>query len=268
MQPVIKWTGSKRHLANEIISFFPKEIEVYYEPFCGGCSILYNLLHKDIKINRYVCSDINNDLISIFNLIKTAPYQLVTDYKYHWNELKSCSNETKQGYYNYLREEYNITRNPSELLFLSRTCINGLIRYNKSNEFNSAFHHNRDGINPDKFAKIVYDWNIKIDNIEFITQSYTDIQSTENDFLYLDPPYFNTSSCYNGELNINSFVQWLRNQYRYALSFNGIRSNKDTTYKFPKELYDKHVYLSSKPSSYRRLQGNNESVKESLYIKF
>ena len=66
-QPVIKWSDSKRSLSNDIIQYFPKEIDTYYEPFCGGCSVLYQLIHSDIKVNRYVCSDINEDLILFFN---------------------------------------------------------------------------------------------------------------------------------------------------------------------------------------------------------
>lgn len=51
--PVIKWSGSKRSQAKDILEHFPKTIETYYEPFIGGGSILNALMHSDIKVNRY-----------------------------------------------------------------------------------------------------------------------------------------------------------------------------------------------------------------------
>ena len=68
-QPVIKWSGSKRPLSMEIVSLFPKEIDTYYEPFCGVCSVLFQLLNSDIKVNNYVASDVNADVIKFFNLL-------------------------------------------------------------------------------------------------------------------------------------------------------------------------------------------------------
>ena len=55
----LKWTGSKRYIAKEIISYFPKKIDTYYEPFCGSASILIELLQSDIKVKKYIISDIN-----------------------------------------------------------------------------------------------------------------------------------------------------------------------------------------------------------------
>lgn len=49
-QPVIKWSGSKRSQTEEIIKYFPTEINTYYEPFCGGCSMLRALIESDIKV--------------------------------------------------------------------------------------------------------------------------------------------------------------------------------------------------------------------------
>ena len=79
-EPVIKWSGSKRALSEEIIKVFPKEINTYYEPFCGGCSILFQLLHSDIKVKKYVCSDINAELISFFNILKNSPQKIYEEY--------------------------------------------------------------------------------------------------------------------------------------------------------------------------------------------
>ena len=88
-QPAIKWSGSKRSQAQKIIDFFPKKIDTYYEPFCGGCSVLRAMLESEIKVNKYVCSDINLTLISLWQLIKQNPKIVISNYKKHWMELNS-----------------------------------------------------------------------------------------------------------------------------------------------------------------------------------
>lgn len=75
IQPVIKWSGSKRSQASEIISYFPKVIDTYYEPFCGGASVFRVLIDSDIKVNKYVISDLNSGLIDLWNKIKNSPSQ-------------------------------------------------------------------------------------------------------------------------------------------------------------------------------------------------
>ena len=87
-QPVIKWTGSKRGQSEEIIKRFPKSIETYYEPFIGGGSVLFQLLHSDISVENYICSDINEDLINLWNMIKNNPNYLCEKYKRDYNEIR------------------------------------------------------------------------------------------------------------------------------------------------------------------------------------
>ncbi len=70
MSNLIKWSGSKDSQAKNIISYFPKEINTYFEPFLGGGSIFLELLESDIKVNTYYLSDINEELINIYGLIK------------------------------------------------------------------------------------------------------------------------------------------------------------------------------------------------------
>ena len=73
-EPVIKWSGSKRSQASEIISNFPKEIDTYYESFCGGCSVIRRLLSTDtITVKHFICNDLNTDLIELWKLIKYRP---------------------------------------------------------------------------------------------------------------------------------------------------------------------------------------------------
>ncbi len=272
IQPVIKWTGSKRYLAKEIIQNFPKEINTYYEPFIGGGSVLIQLLNTDnIKINNYVCSDINQYLIDLWNLIKINPQKLIDTYKNMWEEMNQLDDiQFRKEYYLQIRNRFNQTHKPEDFLFLSRTATNGLIRFNSKGYFNSSYHLTRKGIIPKTLEKIINQWSKTLNkyDVKFLCCDYKKIKPSENDFLYLDPPYINTDSMYFGEININEFINYLELlNCKYAFSFNGKRSNEDTTYDIPNNLYTQHIYMSSGNSGFKKLQQEIDKVQESLYIK-
>ena len=111
-EPVIKWSGSKRSQAEKILSYFPKEIDIYYEPFCGGASVLRRLLCSDIKVNHYVLSDLNGGLIDLWNKIINCPKQVSSYYKKLWNELNvDDDKQRKKEYFATVRERYNKEHN-------------------------------------------------------------------------------------------------------------------------------------------------------------
>ena len=270
-QPAIKWSGSKRSQSEQIVSYFPKEIDTYYEPFVGGASVLFQLLHSDVKVNNYICSDINKDLINLWNKIKSNPNNLIESYFIMWHELNIDDDiERKKQYFYTIRNRFNRERSPSDFIFLSRTCTNGLIRYNSKGEFNTSFHFSRKGIEPEKLKRIILYWSEKLNkyNVEFICCNYKEITTKENDFIYLDPPYANTKGMYYGEIDYEEFWNWLRRQNaKYLISFNGKRDVIDNTYNVPKDLYQQHIYLHSGRSSFKGLKHQVvQYVKESLYI--
>ena len=77
MSDLMKWSGSKDSQAKNIISFFPKKIESYREPFLGGGSVFLQLLESDIEVNNYYLSDLNKELIGIYQLIMDEPDLLI-----------------------------------------------------------------------------------------------------------------------------------------------------------------------------------------------
>lgn len=272
-QPVIKWSGSKRSQANEIIKHFPNEIDTYYEPFVGGGSVVRMLLSANIKVNNYICSDLNNDLIDLWNLIKDNPILVADTYERMWNELNiDDDKERKKQYFYMVRERFNKEKNPLDFMFIMRTTTNGMPRYNLSGEFNNSFHVTRDGIKPETLKKIIIKWSklLNDNDAQFICQDYREVKASKNDFIYLDPPYANTKGMYYGALDYEELWQWLRSQpCKYALSFDGISGDVDNTYEVPRDIYTKHEYLLSGNSSFKRTIGksNDSIVYESLYIK-
>lgn len=268
----IKWSGSKRSQASEIISHFPKEIKTYHEPFCGGCSVLYELLNSDIKCEKYVVSDLNYDLVHLWDAIISCPNMLADNYECMWMELSQDNDiERKKEYYNEVRKRFNENGDSSDFLFLMRTCANGMPRYNSKGDFNTPFHLTRNGIQPEKLRKTLLKWSklLRMNNVEFNCCSYEEIKPKEGDFVYLDPPYANTKGMYFGGLELNPFFNFLKGiPCGWALSFDGISGKDDNTYDVPK-IYDEHLYLKSGNSSFKRLIGSDKDamVYESLYLK-
>lgn len=273
-QPVIKWSGSKRSQANEIIKHFPKEINTYLEPFCGGAAVLRALIESDIKVEEYICSDVNQDLINLWNAIKRSPKTVYESYEMRWHELndEDDDKERKKRYFEEVRELYNNEHSPYDFFFILRTTTNGMPRYNRNGEFNNSFHVTRNGILPEKIKPIIYEWSdILNDNtVQFVQSDFKDITTTDKVFMYLDPPYAGTKGMYYGGFNNQELFEWLRNQpAQWVMSYNGISGKEDNTYDVPEDLYSKHVYIKSGNSSFKRVIGksNDSIVYESLYIK-
>ena len=269
-EPAIKWSGSKRSQAAEILKYFPMDIDTYYEPFCGGASVFRALVSSGIQVKNYVLSDINGDLISLWKEIREKPYEVGCHYEQLWHELnKDDDLERKKTFFNEIRDRFNKEKDPLDFMFIMRTTTNGMPRYNRSGEFNNSFHITRNGIEPAKLYGILYEWSRILEDAVIKECSYQDIHPEKNDFMYLDPPYANTKGMYYGKIDYDGLWNYLRNlPCPYVLSFDGISGSSDNTYAVP-DFYDEHIYIRSGNSSFKRTIGRNTNatVYESLYIK-
>lgn len=290
MQPVIKWTGSKRTQAEHIIQLLPDNINTYYEPFLGGGSMLIRLIEECEKgnkhVERFVATDLNIDLINIFRIIRDDPEHLIDDYRLRSNVLRlsemSKGWECATEYYNSMRRIYNACEErdasrPYLLFFLTRTCFNGLIRYNSNGEFNTSFHVNRLGMEPDRMAKIIREWSRLLNkyDVRFGASSFEyvlPLVENEDDFVYLDPPYANlTSKVYQHDVFDNEKLFEMMRQLpcKYAMSYNGRVDDKDNTFNVPTDLYVRHEYIDAKNSAFRKIVSQKTKlVQESLYLNY
>ena len=278
-QPVIKWSGSKRSQCEDILEYFPQTINTYYEPFCGGCSMLMGLMNSDIFVKRYVCSDINKDLIALWEKVKYSPDEIYESYVKLWEELNKDNDiYRKRKFFEEQRDIYNKTHDPLVFFFIMRTTTNGMPRYNQKGEFNNSFHVTRNGIKPELLKPILTEWSVKLrkNNVEFVHRSYEEIlgEVKEGDFIYMDPPYFNTKGMYFGGIDFESFFVFLENvskmNVRFALSFDGKSGDIDNTYSIPENCYRRHFYIKSGNSSFKRTIGKDKNaiVYESLYLNY
>lgn len=265
MKPVIKWSGSKRSQAPYIADQMP-EYDTYYEPFVGGGSMLYTAEPK-----RAVCGDICKPLIDLWKMIQNDPDRLAEGYEERWNGLQ------KEGhvYYYDIRRRFNEGHDPCDLLFLTRTCTNGLIRFNQKGEFNNSFHITRKGMNPDSMREILLDWSVRVKDVRFVHADYREStkDAKEDDFVYLDPPYQGTKGMYYGKIDYDAFFRWLGELndkgVKWILSFDGSREDREYGTEIPKELYRQHTLIPSGLSTFRKTQsGKSDMVYESLYLNY
>lgn len=278
-QPVMKWTGSKRSQAPEIAKFITKQYEIYYEPFCGGCSMLnYILQNKGTHFTKFICSDLNDSLIETFKMIKNEPDKIKESYNMLWNYMNDGFNTPteKKKIFEEIREKYNTKgefyHNPYLFLFIMRTTTNGMPRYNKNGQFNNSFHITRSGIEPNRFNPIIDEWSERLNkyNVQFICQSYNKIIPTENDLCYFDPPYAGVSKnqMYFGALNQENLFNFLKGlKCDWILSYDGVAGSNDMRIDVKSILSCEEHLLKSGNSSFRRTIGNSKDtiVYESLY---
>jgi len=264
--PVIKWSGSKRNIACNISKFIP-DSNRYFEPFLGGGALL-----PFRKIEQGFASDIIPELIALWTEIKTEPEIVSAEYKKRWNKLQ------KKGYnvFYEVRENFNNTRDIHDFLFLTRTCVNGLIRYNTKGDFNNSFHLTRPGINPDSLKEIIYQWHFIIKDMCFYNCDYRELTASakKGDFVFFDPPYGGTKGRYTqNPFDIESFFNELsrlsNKGVKWILTFDGQAGNRNYKYELPSDLYSHKVNMKTGHSPFTKLMNTTiDDVNESVYLNF
>ena len=185
VQPVVKWAGGKRQLLQEIDKYIPQRISTYYEPFLGGGALLYHLQPR-----RAIVSDTNKELINVYNVIRDNVEELILDLSQHVN--------TEEHYY-YVREmdrlpEYEQMSNiqkASRIIYLNKTCYNGLFRVNSQGQFNVPYgKYKKPNIINDIVLRAVSGF-LKSNDIRFLNVDYEEslYGIRRGAFVYFDPPY-------------------------------------------------------------------------------
>ena len=199
--PFLKWVGGKRQLMPSIVDLLPRNIQelCYVEPFIGGGAVLFNLQPKNAIIN-----DFNTELINVYQTVKDNLSELITELKKH---------ENNPDYFYQIRgldrtdEFKNLTsiERASRIIYLNKTCFNGLYRVNNAGEFNAPFgRYKNPNIVNEPTLKAVNKY-LNSNNILMRNGDYADIlnEVNENSFVYLDPPYHPISE----NSNFTGYVQ-------------------------------------------------------------
>lgn len=266
IEPVIKWSGSKRQVAPILSKHIIKQ-QRYIEPFVGGGAMLP---FRGIK--NAVANDIIPELINLWKQIQIFPQQTAYEYEQRWNRLQ---NEGHDVYYE-IRDNFNKTKNEFDFLFLTRTCVNGFIRYNSKGEFNNSMHNNRPGINPESLRNTILKWSIFVKDVNFTNEDYRNIlaDANKNDFIFLDPPYGGNKGRYTkSDFILDDFYRELDRLNsigaKWILTFDGSAGKREYDYLLPKGLYRHKTQIKTGNSPFTKLMKTNiDAIYESVYFNF
>ena len=195
-KPFVKWAGGKRQLLSIIENHIPSEFDRYFEPFLGGGAVFFHLVTQKRHAKWFV-SDLNSDLVLSYVTIRDKVKDLIESLESHSaNYFKNPS-----GYYYKVRESNpkNQVDKVSRLLFLNKTCFNGLYRVNSKGKFNVPLgkYVNPNIVNKENLLAVHYALQSK--NISIKYHDFEDALKNvgKGDFVYLDPPYQPVSNTAN-----------------------------------------------------------------------
>jgi DNA adenine methylase len=243
VSPFVKWVGGKRQLMSSITEMIPKDIKrcTYVEPFIGGGAVLFHIQPKNAIIN-----DFNSELINVYHVVKEKLDELIADLKRHKNTVEYFYDIRKWDRIEDFKKTGDVQR-ASRLIYLNKTCYNGLYRVNNAGEFNSPFgRYKNPNIVNEPVLKAVSRY-LNANNIQIFNTDYDDIlkKADNNSFVYLDPPYHpvSESSGFTGYIQggWDIFDQIRLREACDDLTRRGIRfllSNSATS--FIKDQYEKY----------------------------
>jgi DNA adenine methylase len=212
IRPFVKWPGGKRQLLKTIIPLLPKQIKKYCEPFVGGGALLCHFLNQK-TVEQILISDANPDLMVAYIVIQKNVKELIDqlmELEIFYKQINDVQTRKKyyenvRTYFNKKRENFNYklyssewVERASQVIFLNRTCFNGLWRVRKSDGgFNTSFG---DYDNPTICdTKNLTALNRKLDGIYIVCGDYTVCTQfiDTNTLVYIDPPYVPVSKTAN-----------------------------------------------------------------------
>jgi DNA adenine methylase len=217
----LNYVGGKTKLLPQILPLFPKNINTFVDLFCGGCNVGVN-----VEAKHKVFNDLTTPVIDIYRYIQSKPTVSIIENIYTVIEKYKLSLTNEDGY-NKMRNNYNKSKEPLLLLCLIFYSFNHQFRFNSKGGFNMPFGKNRSHFNA-TIEKNLVAFKPCLDDVVFSTFDFSifDVDSlTENDFVYIDPPYLISTATYNASWNetheqllLDLMVRLDNNSVKFALS--------------------------------------------------
>ncbi len=269
-RPFLKWAGGKSQLIQQYKPYFPETFKTYYEPFLGGGAIFFHLLPE-----QAILTDINRELINSYACVRDRVETLIDLLKKHqYNHALS-----PKDYYYKMRARGRVgtpIERAARLIYLNKTCFNGLYRENSEGEFNVPMGSYKSPTicNPDLLRSVsaALKKAKKIDVSSF--DSVLDSATSSDDFVYFDPPYHPLSSTSNftaySRYNFNESDQIKLRDTFAELASRGVKvmlSNSDCS--FIRDLYkDFNIYEISATRSINSDGKKRGKIPELLVISY
>lgn len=207
-KPFLKCAGGKRQILSEIVKRLPepilksKFIERYTEPFVGGGALFFHL-KQHFKIKSALLLDINEDFVLAYRVVQKNVRQLITELRKMESKFLKLTEADRKSYFYDIRANFNYQRESMDfndynpiwikratwLIFLNKTCFNGLYRQNQKGSFNVPFgRYKRPTICQAKNLTAV---NLALRNVKIKAGDFEEATEFINDksLVYFDPPY-------------------------------------------------------------------------------
>jgi DNA adenine methylase len=194
-KPVLRWAGSKRQIVPKLTSLTPEFSGRYIEPFCGSACLFLAL-----NPARALLGDVNPHLVSAYATLKSDP-DAVASILDGWDADKETYLHLRA-----LPRGMDTVFDAAKFLYLNRYCFNGVYRENRQGQFNVPFGGHRTGKLPNK--EELRQFSARLQNTELYCGDFVQAvrSANENDFIYLDPPYYYGSVRNRGEYGWNAFT--------------------------------------------------------------
>lgn len=262
---LLKWIGNKQRFAHEIIGYFPMTFDVYYEPFLGSGAVLGTLAPK-----RAVASDALKPLVEIWQTLKNHPQVLKQWYENRWNQYSSGDRVVQ---YEEIKAAYNFFPNGADLLFLSRSCYGGVVRF-RTDGYMSTPCGIHEPIHPSSFAHRVDIWHERTQGSEFYHADFEEIMDRAKfgDLIYCDPPYSHTQSILYGAQSFSlerllTAIDRCKNRgVRVVLSIDGSKKtgSQQLLLDIPKGLFETEAFVNCGRSMLRRFQMEGQTLEKEI----
>lgn len=190
-RPFLKWAGGKSQLLPNLLTCLPNSFERYFEPFLGGGALFFG-----VRPQRAFLSDINPELVNAYLVIRDNVEALIRELKKHRYESK---------YFYSVREwdrdpdfqKLSAIQRAGRLIFLNKTCFNGLYRVNSKGQFNVPFGRYTSPTIVD--ADNLRACSAALQGVDVLCESYLEVEGRvrRGDLVYFDPPYAPLSATSN-----------------------------------------------------------------------
>lgn len=265
---LLKWIGNKQRFAHEIAIYLPSLDNVtYFEPFLGSGAVLGTL-----RPPRAVGSDGFRPLMGIWQMLHDDVDQLVSWYSERWNRWNDAAD--RRTAYEAIKASYNANPNPADLLFLSRSCYGGVVRFRANDGYMSTPIGVHKPISPQSFAQRARLWQDRTSGAKFEHMDYREAFALagEGDVIYCDPPYVHTQTILYGAqtFRLAELFDCIREVKsrgaKVALSIDGTKKsgNLACELKIPEGLFETEALVNCGRSMLRRFQLEGETLEHEV----
>jgi DNA adenine methylase len=190
-RPFLKWAGGKRQLVKDLVKRAPLNFGNYHEPFVGGGALFFEL-YRNGQIHHAFISDLNAELIDTYIAIRDQVndvLRLLAEYPHN-----------KDFFYDLRSKDpwkMSLVERAARMIYLNKTCYNGLYRVNRKGQFNAPFGRYKlpNYYDPDNLQAV----SIALQDVVIFHASFENVlnQAKAGDFVYFDPPYVPVSATAN-----------------------------------------------------------------------